>query len=76
MSDEKIGNRCPGRLEQKTMPSHVPVMHGPHESAGRIRLSAIDGYHVTTECEAAPYHTLPGWPHVCKHCGAVYWVGS
>ena len=72
MSDEKIGNACPGRI--LTLMGMVEAQ--PHESAGRIRLSAIDGYHVTTECEAAPYHTLPGWPHVCKHCGAVYWVGS
>ena len=75
MSKGKIGNRCPRHVLEHGNQGVFVDPNGPHESAGRIRLSAIDGYHVTTECEAAPYHTLPGWPHVCKHCGAVYWVG-
>ena len=77
MSEGEIGNACPGHIITYDDANGSEL--GAHESAGCVTfVSPTQQDNVLVGCvpadELGPPHRQR--MHVCKHCGAVYWVGS
>ena len=72
MSKGEIGNRCPRHVLEHGNQGVFVDPNGPHESAGK--LAAEPTLEMTDEYSHR-FNAL-GTLHVCKHCGAAYWVSG
>lgn len=78
MSDETVGNACPGRA--RVLAETRPGVHGPykepqpHESAGKVEAALqTEGAYRFLALVVDPCPRDGGFVSLCKHCGCFYW---